>query len=107
MPRHNARAMLPTRRNSASQKRESLTPMREVTGVLMPPNSPVALVFEPQVLLTVDGILTDVLDVTDVLEHLKSLGTWDPAKLRVTLAPVSAVAANAKARVGRISLFYR
>ncbi len=44
---------------------DEMTPLREVTGVLTPPNSPVPLLFEPQVLMTVDGILTDVLDVTD------------------------------------------
>ncbi len=44
---------------------DEMTPLLEVTGVLKPPRSPVALVFEPQVLMTVDGSLTDILDVTD------------------------------------------
>jgi hypothetical protein len=37
----------------------------EVTGILKPPSSPTRLVFPPLVLLTVNGILTDILDVTD------------------------------------------
>jgi hypothetical protein len=37
----------------------------EITGVLRPPGSPVRLVFEPQVMMTVDGVLTDVLDLVD------------------------------------------
>ncbi len=42
-----------------------MTPLLEVTGVQKPPNSFIPLRFEPQVLMTVDGILTDILDVTD------------------------------------------
>jgi tyrosinase len=53
------------------------------------------------------GGVTYVLDVTDVVEHLKTSGSWDPSKLRVTFAPVSAAAPGAKARVGRVSLFYQ
>lgn len=44
---------------------DELTPLQEISGVLRPPGSPVPLVFEPQVLLTVDGVLTDILDLTD------------------------------------------
>ena len=41
------------------------TPLLEVAGILKPPSSPTPLVFEPQVLMTVDGVLTDILDLTD------------------------------------------
>jgi len=44
---------------------DELTPLQEISGVLRPPGSPVPLVFEPQVLLTVDGVLTDIVDLTD------------------------------------------
>jgi len=44
---------------------DELTPILEIAGVLRPPNSPVPLLFEPQVLMTVDGVLTDIVDVTD------------------------------------------
>lgn len=42
-----------------------MTPLMEIAGVLRPPGSPVRLVFEPQVMMTVDGVLTDVLDLVD------------------------------------------
>ena len=44
---------------------DELTPLQEIAGVLRPPGRPVPLLFEPQVLLTVDGVLTDILDLTD------------------------------------------
>lgn len=44
---------------------DATTPLLEVTGVLKPANSSIPLMFEPQVLMTVDGVLTDVLDITD------------------------------------------
>jgi RES domain-containing protein len=44
---------------------DELTPLAEISGVLRPAGSPVKLLFEPQVLMTVDGSLTDVLDLTD------------------------------------------
>lgn len=44
---------------------DEMTPLLEVTGVLKPPNSPIPLIFEPQVLMTVDGVLTDIIDLTD------------------------------------------
>ena len=44
---------------------DELTPLQEIAGVLRPPGSPAPLLFEPQVLLTVDGVLTDILDLTD------------------------------------------
>lgn len=53
---------------------DEMTALLEVTGVLRPPGSPVALVFEPQVLMTVDGVLSDILDVTDG-QVQSSLGT--------------------------------
>lgn len=44
---------------------DETTPLVEVTGVLRPPGSPVPLVFQPLVLLTVVGALADVVDFTD------------------------------------------
>jgi RES domain len=44
---------------------DELTPILEIAGVLRPPNSPIPLFFDPQVLMTVDGVLTDIIDVTD------------------------------------------
>jgi RES domain len=44
---------------------DELTPLQEIASVLRPPGSPVPLLFEPQVLLTIDGVLTDILDLTD------------------------------------------
>jgi hypothetical protein len=40
-----------------------------VTGVLHPPGVPLPLLFEPLVLLTVDGVLSDMLDLTDGAVH--------------------------------------
>lgn len=51
------------------------TPLMEIAGVLRPPGSPVPLLFPPQVMMTVDGVLTDVLDVTDVAVQ-RLLGTF-------------------------------
>jgi tyrosinase len=51
--------------------------------------------------------ITYVLDVTDIVDHLKKIGSWDPSKLHVTFAPVAAPAPDARARVGRISLYYQ
>jgi hypothetical protein len=45
---------------------DELTPLLEVVGVLRPPGSAVPLVFEPQVMMTVDGVLTDILDLTEI-----------------------------------------
>ncbi len=50
------------------------TPLAEISGVLRPAGSLVKLLFEPQVLMTVDGSLTDMLDLTDPLIQ-RSLGT--------------------------------
>jgi RES domain len=44
---------------------DEMTPLLEVTQVLRPPNSLVPLLFEPQVMMTVNGVLTDILDMTD------------------------------------------
>ena len=44
---------------------DETTTLLEVTGVLRPQGSPVPLVFEPQVLMTVDGVLTEIVDLTD------------------------------------------
>ena len=44
---------------------DELTPLAEIAGVLRPARSTVKLLFEPQVLMTVDGALTDILDLTD------------------------------------------
>jgi hypothetical protein len=53
---------------------DELTPLLETSGVLRPAGSAVRLLFEPQVMMTVDGVLSDVLDLTDVsTQH--SLGT--------------------------------
>jgi RES domain-containing protein len=53
---------------------EEVTPLMEIAGVLRPPGSVVPLLFEPQVIMTVDGVLTDVLDLTDSATQL-ALGT--------------------------------
>ena len=53
---------------------DELTPLIEVTSVLRPLGSGVALVFEPQVMLTVDGVLTGILDLTIVANQI-ALGT--------------------------------
>ena len=51
------------------------TPLMQIAGVLRPLGSPVPLLFPPQVMMTVDGVLTDVLDVTDVAVQ-RLLGTF-------------------------------
>ena len=43
---------------------DELTPLLEITGVLRPPGSRLPLHFTPQVMLTVTGALTDLLDLT-------------------------------------------
>jgi hypothetical protein len=53
---------------------DELTPLLEVVGMLRPPGSPIPALFEPQVMMTVDGVLTDILDLTDVRIH-QLLGT--------------------------------
>ena len=53
---------------------DELTPLMEVAGVLRPAAGPVPLLFEPQVMMTVDGVLNDVLDLADVATQ-QSLGT--------------------------------
>jgi RES domain-containing protein len=62
---------------------DELTPLVEVAGVLRPAGSAVPLLFEPQVMLTVDGVLSDVLDLTDVAiqqalgtTHQELTGSW-------------------------------
>jgi RES domain len=53
---------------------DELTPLMEIAGVLRPSGSPVSLVFPPQVMMTVDGAIGDVLDLTDSAMH-SVLGT--------------------------------
>jgi hypothetical protein len=53
---------------------DELTPLLEIAGVLRTAGSPVPLFFEPQVMLTVDGVLSDVLDLTDASTQ-QALGT--------------------------------
>jgi hypothetical protein len=62
---------------------DELTPLLEIAGVLRPAGSPVPLLFVPHVLMTVDGVLTDVLDLTDVTvqtllgtSHQELTGPW-------------------------------
>lgn len=62
---------------------DELTPLAEISGVLRPAGSAVTLLFEPQVLMTVDGSLTDVLDLTDPsiqkaigTTHQQLTGSW-------------------------------
>jgi RES domain-containing protein len=45
---------------------DALTPLLEVAGALRPPGSQWPLRFDPQLLMTLDGVLTDILDLTDV-----------------------------------------
>jgi hypothetical protein len=44
---------------------DEMTTIAEVTGVLRPSGSPVAIVFKPLVLMSVLGVLTNLLDTTD------------------------------------------
>lgn len=44
---------------------DEVTTIAEVTGVLRPPGSPVAIVFKPLVLVSVLGVLTNLVDTTD------------------------------------------
>ena len=53
---------------------DELTPLHEIASVLRPRGSPVPLLFEPQVLMTVDGVLSDVIDLTDAATQA-ALGT--------------------------------
>jgi hypothetical protein len=53
---------------------DELTPLLEVTSVLRPPGSAIPLVFGPQVMLTVEGVVTDILDLTNT-SHQSALGT--------------------------------
>jgi len=62
---------------------DELTPLLEIAGVLSAAGSPVPLLFEPQVMMTVDGVLSDVLDLTDVstqqalgTTHQELTGSW-------------------------------
>jgi len=62
---------------------DELTPLLEIAGVLRATGSRMPLFFEPQVMMTVDGVLSDVLDLTDVstqqaLEttHEELTGSW-------------------------------
>jgi RES domain-containing protein len=48
---------------------DELTPLMEIAGVLRPAGSMVALVFVPQVLLTLTGAISDILDLTDTALH--------------------------------------
>lgn len=50
------------------------TPLLEVTGILKPPGSSIPLLFVPQVLMTVDGVLADIVDLTDAKTQ-SALGT--------------------------------
>lgn len=53
---------------------DELTPLQEMASVFRPRGSPVPLLFEPQVLMTVDGVLSDVIDLTDTATQA-ALGT--------------------------------
>lgn len=62
---------------------DELTPLLEIAGVLRAAGSPVPLLFEPQVMMTLDGVLSDVLDLTDVstqqalgTTHQELTGSW-------------------------------
>jgi hypothetical protein len=62
---------------------DELTTLLEIAGVLRPAHSPVPLRFEPQVMMTVDGMLSDVLDLTAVptqqaldTTHQELTGSW-------------------------------
>jgi RES domain len=53
---------------------DELTPIVEVAGIYRPSGSAVDLKFEPQVLMTVEGVLTSVVDLTEPIAQSK-LGT--------------------------------
>jgi hypothetical protein len=72
---------------------DELTPFLEIAGVLRPAGSPAPLRFVPQVLMTVDGVLTDVLDLTDVTVQTR-LGTSHQELTRPWLLPQAAYLAG-------------
>ena len=45
---------------------DQLTPLLEVTGAFRPLGSSIRFDFPPQVMMTVDGVLTEILDLTDI-----------------------------------------
>lgn len=49
--------------------------------------------------------VTYVLDVTRLVESFKASHTWNPDHLRVTFAPQGTASPDAKARLGRVSVF--
>jgi RES domain-containing protein len=53
---------------------DELTPLLEITGVLRPSGIAAPLLFPPQVLMTVDGVLSELLDLTDTSTQ-RALGT--------------------------------
>lgn len=53
---------------------DELTPLLEIAGVLRPASSAVPLLFEPQVMMAVDGALTDIVDLVDAPVQ-QALGT--------------------------------
>ena len=62
---------------------DELTPLLEIAGVFRAAGSRLPLLFEPQVMMTVDGVLSDVLDLTDVstqqalgTTHQELTGSW-------------------------------
>ena len=55
---------------------DEVTTIAEVTGVLRPSGSPVAIVFKPLVLMSALGVLTNLLDTTDPVVQA-ALGTND------------------------------
>jgi tyrosinase len=50
--------------------------------------------------------VTYVLDITDVVNHLKQANNWDPDNLRVTFQPIAQGDPDASVDVGRVSLYY-
>lgn len=64
-----------------------MTAVEEVAQVLRPPGSPVALVFEPYALLTVQGVLTNLVDISSATiqaklgtNHTELTGDWKTAQ---------------------------
>lgn len=62
---------------------DEMTPLLEVAGVLRPVGSRGPLLFEPQVMMTIDGALGDILDLTDgviqqalATTHQQLTGAW-------------------------------
>lgn len=98
---------------------EEKTALEEVTGILRPKGSPVALVFPPLALLTVRGVLTNVVDVSDAAvekalgtNHQELTGDWEVMQVdylagKGPLPPTQVLGEAAFAAGGIVGLLYK